>query len=145
MTGEQIEMQQFLRVYQALNIDTIDTIEQIYSHDVHFIDPAHEIRGLADLTVYFKNLYQNINHISFDFRHPHRDQEEGYVQWQMTFSHPRLKSGGDILVDGASFLRFSAENKVFFHRDYFDLGSMLYQHLPLLGGVIKTINRRLGS
>ena len=138
-------MEQFLKVYQDLNLDNIDSIEEIYGHDIHFIDPAHEIRGLAELRMYFENLYKNINTIHFDFLHPARAQDQGYVQWQMIFSHSRLKNGQDISVHGASFLKFSPDNKVHFHRDYFDLGSMLYQHLPLLGTVVKSINRRLGS
>ena len=138
-------MEQFLKIYQDLNADKIDTIEQIYSHDIHFIDPAHEIKGLTELRIYFANLYKNINDIHFDFRHPARSNDQGYVQWEMTFSHPRIKNGQDICVNGASFLKFSPDNMVHFHRDYFDLGSMLYQHLPFLGTVVKSINRRLGS
>jgi len=37
-----------------------------------------------------------------------------------------------------SHLKF-ADGKVISHRDYFDLGEMLYEHIPLLGGVIKSI------
>ena len=69
----------------------------------------------------------------------------GYVQWIMHFSHPRLQSGRVIEVPGSSFLHFSDSDKGFLHGDYFDLGSVLYQHLPVLGGVVRSINRRLGS
>ena len=138
-------MEQFLKVYQDLKLENIESIEEIYSQDIHFIDPAHEIEGLAALRDYFENLYKNIDHIHFDFLHPARIENEGYVQWTMTFSHPRIKGGQNISVPGTSFLKFSSDNKVYFHRDYFDLGSMLYQHLPLLGAVVKSINRRLGT
>jgi hypothetical protein len=70
--------------------------------------------------------------------------EEGYVQWQMNFSHPRLKGGKTIVVDGASYLRFNEAGKVSYHRDYFDLGAMLYEQLPLLGRIIVAVKRRLG-
>jgi hypothetical protein len=138
-------MEQFLKIYQDLSLENIESIEEIYTQDIRFIDPAHEIEGLAALRVYFENLYKNIDHIHFDFLHPTRTENEGYVQWTMTFSHPRIKGGQSITVPGTSFFKFSADNKVCFHRDYFDLGSMLYQHLPLLGTIIKSINRRLGS
>ncbi|MEE4166166.1 MAG: nuclear transport factor 2 family protein [Desulfocapsaceae bacterium] len=138
-------MQHFLNVYQELRLDTIETLAEIYSDDIHFIDPAHEIKGLPALRTYFSRLYENINHIHFDFRAPLHIQDTAYVQWCMTFSHPRLKSGREIPVDGASFLKFKADGKVCYHRDYFDLGSMLYQHLPVIGTIVKTINRRLGT
>ncbi|HGP4674712.1 TPA: nuclear transport factor 2 family protein, partial [Vibrio cholerae O1] len=38
-----------------------------------------------------------------------------------------------------------AEGKVTYHRDYFDMGEMLYEQLPVLGQVIRAIKRRLGQ
>lgn len=138
-------MEHFLTTYQSLQANNLGLLAEIYEKDVVFIDPAHEIRGLASLTDYFNKLYQNSNHISFDFDHPLRINDRGYVQWQMSFSHPSIKKGLNIEVEGATFVRFVGTGKVIYHRDYFDLGSMLYQHIPLLGGVVKTINRRLGK
>lgn len=138
-------MERFLEIYNELNAENIEIIEQIYTDDIHFIDPAHEIRGLPKLRDYFKNLYANVNDIHFDFIHPMRTQCDGYVQWTMHMSHAKLKKGAGISVSGATFLKFSEDNRVHYHRDYFDLGAMLYQHLPVLGSVVTSINRRLGS
>lgn len=138
-------MERFLEIYNQLNADNIELIQEIYTDDIHFIDPAHEIRGLPKLRDYFTSLYANLNTIHFDFAHPLLTRCEGYVQWTMSMSHPKLKKGADIAVSGATFVKFSDDSRVYYHRDYFDLGAMLYQHLPLIGPVVKTINRRLGS
>ena len=138
-------MEQFLNVYRNLTLDNLSTLGEIYTEDIRFIDPAHELNGLTVLTSYFKNLYENINHIDYDFVHPMRVDGQCYLQWHMRFSHPRLKRGADITVHGTSFLQFNSEEKVHFHQDFFDLGSMIYQHLPLLGTIIKSLNRKLGS
>jgi len=138
-------MEQFLSVYRNLTLENLSTLEEIYTEEIRFIDPAHELNGLTELTNYFKNLYLNINNITYDFLHPMRVDDQCYLQWQMTFSHPKLKRGADITVHGTSFLQFNSDEKVHFHRDFFDLGSMIYQHLPLIGMVIKSLNRRLGS
>ncbi len=63
----------------------------------------------------------------------------------MNFSHPRLKGGKAIIVPGSTFLQFSTDGRACFHQDYFDLGTMLYQHLPIIGFMVKSINRRLGT
>lgn len=138
-------MKDFLDLYRILNRDNVDRIVEIYTDDILFIDPAHEIRGLNNLLDYFINLYANVEQIKFDFFDQLDDQKSGYVRWTMTFSHPRLKRGAEIVVEGSTHLKFSADGKANYHRDYFDLGSMLYQHIPVLGGVIKSINRRLGT
>ena len=42
-------------------------------------------------------------------------------------------------------IEFDEAGKVCQHRDYFDLGAMLYEQLPLLGPVVRTIKMRLGA
>lgn len=136
-------MDTFLNTYRELERDTLYRLNEIYDTDIHFIDPAHEIKGLEELNRYFRNLYENISTIDFQFHCPIRNGNEGYVHWEMRYSHPKIKKGREVSVHGASFLRFTPENKVSYHRDFFDLGSMLYQHLPILGPIVKSINRRL--
>ena len=138
-------MQAFLDLYQALNRDNVHRIGEIYTEDIHFIDPAHEIRGLDNLRGYFEHLYANVKAIDFDFIDHLVDENRGFVRWSMKFSHPRLNGGQAIIVPGSSFLQFASDGRVCFHQDYFDLGSMLYQHLPIIGYVVKSINRRLGT
>ena len=138
-------MKGFLEIFNTLSSDNLHRLDEIYTSDIRFIDPAHEINGLEELRNYFAKLYANVSSVNFDFHEVVSDGSSGYVQWTMHFSHPRLNGGQTIIVPGASFLRFSSTGKVSYHRDYFDLGSMLYQHLPLIGSVVRSINRRLGS
>jgi hypothetical protein len=138
-------MKDFLEVFNVLSSDNLHRLEEIYTSDIQFVDPAHEISGIDNLRDYFAKLYANVTSVNFDFHEVVSDGQSGYVQWDMHFVHPRLQGGQPITVPGASFLRFSDAGKVSYHRDYFDLGSMLYQHLPLIGSVVRAINRRLGS
>ncbi|WP_136806654.1 nuclear transport factor 2 family protein [Desulfosediminicola flagellatus] len=138
-------MDAFLETYKKLNAQHLNLLDDIYSSEIHFIDPVHELRGLTQLHKYFENLYANIHHIQFEFSHPQWMEKEGYVQWLMTFAHPRIHAGQRVTVPGTSFLKFDSANKVYFHRDYFDIGAMLYQHLPIIGPVVKMINRRLAQ
>ncbi len=138
-------METFLQTYTSLNHSNLHLLGSIYTDDVIFIDPVHSLKGLPQLTAYFEVLYRNINSIKFSFTDPIRDGDVGYVQWIMTYSHPRIQKGNLIDVPGVSFLKFHASGKVNYHRDQFDLGCMLYEHLPVLGRVISTVKRRLGS
>ncbi|MCF8069109.1 MAG: nuclear transport factor 2 family protein [Desulfobacterales bacterium] len=138
-------MENFLNIYRKLNAENLDLLATVYADDIRFVDPAHEIVGLDHLHRYFDSLYQNIKSIDFRFNHHIQSGRNGYVQWEMTFSHPRLKGGSNISVPGASYIQFNGSNKVNFHRDYFDLGAMLYEQLPVLGRIITIVKRRLGS
>lgn len=137
-------MKNFLTTYQRLNAGNLELLDTIYSDHIRFIDPAREIVGLDRLREYFALLYANVTAIEFEFQREKRLGDEGYVQWRMAFSHSRLKGGRPISVEGASYLRFDPAGKVCFHRDYFDLGALLYEQLPVLGTVVTALKRRLG-
>jgi len=138
-------METFLDIYTRLKADNLDLLAEIYTPDIHFIDPVHKLRGLGELRTYFSHLYANLTSIHFAFTHPQRVGEQGYVQWLMTYSHPRINGGRSIEMPGATFLQFNGNGRVCIHRDYYDLGAMLYQHLPLLGPAVRYINGRLAK
>jgi len=47
-------------------------------------------------------------------------------------------------IHGASHLRFDAAGRIAYHRDYWDAASELYAKLPLIGPVMRYLQRRLG-
>ena len=62
----------------------------------------------------------------------------------MTYSHKQLNSGKPITVEGHSFI-MGDDSKVTYHRDYVDLGQMLYEHIPVLGRLIQWVKKRMLS
>lgn len=135
-------LQRFATAFSSLDASNLDKLGELYSDDVHFQDPLHEIQGLPALRAYFQELYANVQELHFQFYG--FDQlypGAGYLRWKMSFRHPRLRGGRLIEVEGCSHLQWS--NKVYAHRDYFDAGALLYEHLPLLGRLIGWLKSRL--
>lgn len=136
-------LQQFAERFAALDSSNLERLDELYSDDVLFRDPLHEVHGLPELRRYFTELYANVGELRFDFRGFDEVREgEGYLRWHMHYRHPRLASGGLITVEGCSHLLW--DDKVRQHRDYFDAGALLYEHLPLMGSAIAWLKRRLG-
>lgn len=133
----------FCREYQALSGANLQVLTDIYAPDICFRDPAHHIQGITDLVSYFEGLFSQVQHCHFAIEQVMEQEGEAFVRWQMTFAHPRLNGGREVMVPGVSHLRFSEQ--IDFHQDYFDLGAMLYEQIPLLGGIIKTLKRRLSQ
>ncbi len=138
-------LDRFLSTYQRLNRDNLDLLDEIYSPDVRFSDPAHRLTGLTALRDYFAELYTNVEHISFDFAEPHAVGDQVFVEWVMCLRHPRLNRGAEIELPGISCLHFAADGRVDDHRDYFDLGLLLYEQLPLLGPLVRAVKRRFAT
>lgn len=136
-------LKSFAERFASLDASNLARLTELYQPDIHFRDPLHKIHGLADLHDYFSQLYANVSELSFRF---HGFDEvragEGYLRWSMTFRHPRLAGGRPIEVEGCSHLLWH-DGKVHTHRDYFDAGAMLYEHLPLFGRVIGWLKGRL--
>lgn len=135
----------FVALYQQPDRQQLHRLSEVYADEVIFIDPAHRIEGLAALSDYFAALYQRLAYCRFVITSQQQQGRQAWLGWTMTFSHPRLRGGKPVTVEGATRLEFDEEGKVCLHRDYFDMGAMLYEQLPLLGSVVRTIKGRLGS
>jgi hypothetical protein len=137
-------LERFARDFASLNASNMDRLGTLYADEVHFSDPLHEVHGLVELSRYFEQLYANVSQLEFDFTGFDEVREgQGYLRWTMRYRHPRLKRGALISVDGCSLLCWNDAGKVVRHRDFFDAGALLYEHLPLLGCVIGWLRRRL--
>ncbi|MFJ2466437.1 nuclear transport factor 2 family protein [Pseudomonas sp. NPDC087615] len=136
-------LRSFARQFCELNKDNLQRLSEFYSDDIHFTDPLHDVQGLTQLRNYFAQMYANVSELRFDFRGFDQISDgEGYLRWVMSYRHPRLASGREIRVSGCSHLLW--RDKVYRHRDYFDAGALLYEHLPVLGRVIAWLKRRMG-
>ena len=134
-------LQRFLEVYQALDSDHLHLLGEVYADDVNFTDPLHQVEGLPALHDYFARMYANVTWVRFDFERVLADDGEAMLTWTMHLQHPLLSPTEPLALPGATHLRFG--EKVHYHRDYFDAGALLYERLPLLGGVVRAIRRRV--
>ena len=130
----------FITLYQQLNKDNLHLLGQVYSDDIEFSDPLHLVAGLPALTDYFANLYQNVASIDFNIHQVIHQQGAASLKWTMVFNHSKLNSGADITVKGVSILAINS--KIYQHQDFFDLGTMLYEHIPLVGSLVKLVKTK---
>lgn len=131
----------FVETYQTLSTTNLSLLAHVYHKEVIFIDPMHHVEGFDNLSQYFRVLYQHLTHCQFDIKHLIYSQNEAAIYWQMSYKHPKLNHGNLVVVEGHSQIK-GHEDKVIFHRDYLDIGAMLYEQLPMLGRLIKWIKAR---
>lgn len=134
-------LERFLGVYQELDRDNLHLLGEVYADDVQFTDPLHQVNGLSALGDYFARMYANVTSVRFDFERVLAGAGEAMLTWTMHLQHPRLSAKEPLALPGATHLRFG--EKVHYHRDYFDAGALLYERLPVLGGVVRAIRRRV--
>lgn len=133
----------FCAFLNKLDNTCTEKLYEVYTEGVVFNDPLHHIEGRQALERYFATMYENVSRCQFTYHTQQIQGDQAFVTWTMEFVHPRLAGGRPIQVDGCSALTFDNRGKVLRHRDYFDAGAMLYEHLPLMGRVIRWLKRRL--
>lgn len=153
-------IQKFESFYTDLASMKVEELASIYSKDVSFIDPIAAHSGIETVERYFSKLLHNAKYCSFTIHSIQKtsalqapdnhieasdnDPKSSFVvNWQMSFTSSSINKGKPITVDGITQLNV-IDNKIVYHRDYYDLGQMVYENVPLLGRIIKRIKRTLG-
>lgn len=150
-------IENFKKFYSSLSLEDLPLLKEIYSDDIVLVDPVGSHQGLEQLTQYFTHLLTNNNQCDFVIHTIGQVQVEEVraekevqptdvalysVTWTMSFATPALKNGQTIHVAGMSQLKI-IDNKIVHHQDFYDLGQMVYEHIPLLGSIVKKIKGRL--
>ncbi|MBA6254496.1 MULTISPECIES: nuclear transport factor 2 family protein [unclassified Colwellia] len=144
LTPMPLWLSNFVKIYQTLSTNNLELLETIYHNEVTFIDPIHELKGFDNLFQYFQDLYENLISCEFVISNVIAQEDQAAIYWTMSYQHPKLNKGNVINVTGSSYIK-GHEDKVIYHRDYLDLGSMLYEQLPVLGKLIKLIKNKAAN
>ena len=136
------DLQGIYAFYASFDMAAVAKLRDIYSDDIEFVDPVKGLRGVDALQHYFRALLTNVSYCRFDITHTIVQQQHVSLTWTMYFAHPKLARGSELTLDGTSQMRL-VDNKIVFQRDYYDMGAMLYEHLPLMGKLIRWLKARL--
>ena len=130
--------------FNNLRRDALHLVDEFYDENVEFIDPLGSHDGVAAVRKYYAGLYENVTAIRFEFGPMIEEGDTVSAPWQMHLSARTLNGGRPIGVPGISYIRFNlSTGKAIYHRDYFDMGAFIYEHVPVLGSVVRMVNRRL--
>ncbi len=142
MNVDAVWLANLARLYSAPCDFSVANLSRFYQQDAEFSDPVHAVKGLLAMQAYFNRAYAGLAYCRFDFTAHAQNGNSLFISWQMHFSHPRLRNGARIVVPGCSQLALQA-GKIIAHRDYYDVGNLLYDNIPVLGSVTAFIKRKL--
>lgn len=131
------------KIFNGLNKDTMHLVDEFYSAQARFEDPIGSHNGVDSIRNYYANLYQNVQSIRFDFSKHICQGNDCASTWVMHLQAEGLNGGKPIAVIGNSVFQFDETGKVIYHRDYFDMGEFIYEHIPVLKNIIGYIKSRL--
>lgn len=131
----------FKRTWNEIDAGNTSSLADLYHANCVFTDPVHRVEGLEALEAYCRNLYENVTHCRFRFANAVIGPDRAALPWVMELRMTSFRKGELIEIEGISHIEFDAKIRV--HRDYFDLGDLVYEHVPVLGALVRAIKRRL--
>lgn len=138
--SEPLLVSQMKSVFARLTPGMVMPMADLYAPEVVFEDPLHRIVGRDALGAYFNRLNARIESADFVFGPQVVGTNDAALTWTMTIRLRRSRQ--TIVVPGVSVLQFG--ERITYQRDYFDVGAMFYERIPLLGWFLRRLKRLVG-
>ena len=115
---------------------------QLYASELHFSDALMMTRDRDRVVEHFQGLVDAGTAVQVEILQTLVSDADVYLIWSMQAEFTPVRQSVISDTIGVTHLRFNEAGRVVLHQDFWDTGLGLYQQIPVLGRVIKSINRR---
>lgn len=144
-TDEDAALQNFTEFLK--NVGTKSYIEEhtekVYAPGAYLNDTLATHSGPEEIKKYFLQTADTMTSFELAINDTIRSGSDYYIKWTMVFAAPKLSGGKPIHSVGISQVRFTKNGKVAFHQDFWDSGQNIYGQIPVIGGMIGIVQKRL--
>ena len=134
-------LKELMKWYETLREESLDTINLYYDNAVFFKDPFNEINGINHVKKIFKEMFLKLEDPRFVFLETIEQGKSAFLTWDFIF---KIK-GKQFSIHGSSHLKFNDENKIIYHRDYWDVGEELFLKIPFVKSIYGVFRKKLAS
>ena len=127
----------FFSAMSAAGID--DAVAGLYASDAYLNDNLVAIEGSAAIAGYFGQTMSRVSSVRVDLLGMAHTGADYFVRWQMTIESPRIRGGAALRSYGVTHFRFDGDGRVLVHKDFWDAGTGLYEHLPVVGSIVRRV------
>ena len=140
-----MKLEALIQFYNEFSPASVARFPEFYSADAWFKDPFNEVRGIAAIQRIFTHMFGQVDAPRFIVTEKVVDANGAMLVWEFFFRMKLWRKSETQVIRGVSHLKFDAEGKVCFHRDYWDAAEELYEKLPLVGSIFRLLHKALTS
>ena len=140
-----MNLEPLIRFYHDLTPESVGCFAEFYSADAYFKDPFNEVRGVPAIERIFAHMFKQVDAPRFVVTEQVVDAGGAMLVWEFCYRVRLWGEGEAQVMRGVSHLRFDADGKVCYHRDYWDTAEELYMKLPGLGTLMRGLRRALSA
>jgi steroid Delta-isomerase len=136
-------LDRLIRSFENLSQENVGMLADLYSANAYFKDPFNEVTGQAAIIAIFEHMFRQVDDPRFLIIRSIQQESDAFIVWDFNF---RIKGKpNQQFIHGSSHLRFANDQKVEYHRDYWDAAEELYEKIPVLGSLMRFLKRRSRS
>lgn len=135
--------QKYIDFFGNLAITDIDKFSDFFAEDAIFIDPFQEVKGIAAISNVFLHMFETCEQPKFIITHWSDNNNKAFLQWEFHFK--RKNKPKIFMIEGVSLIEFNAIGKVILHKDYWDVSTQVYNHVPILKNIVQFIRKKLAA
>jgi steroid delta-isomerase len=136
-------LQAYAEFFEHLKPEDLQRFDRVFSETARFKDPFNDVRGLAGIQRVFAHMFEQCTEPRFHVTDWCGSAERGFLQWRFEYSLGRAAKR--YRIEGLSRVCFDGEGLVSEHIDYWDPAEQLYSRLPVLGGLLGLVRKRLSA
>lgn len=146
MTGltREAVAERYVTLFEHLSPDNLDDFDALIADDIHFRDPFSDVSGRGKFKQVLRAMYEDVDNPKFTVLNRAWDGNQLFLKWQFDARIKRL-SQNPWQVIGMTEIHFAEDNRIAAHLDHWDAAGQFYTHMPLLGGILRWLRRRIGT
>jgi len=133
-----MDLDALTRFYQELAPESLGRFPDFYAENAYFKDPFNEVRGVEAIQRIFAHMFKQVAEPRFVVTERLADDNSAILVWEFRY-------GKGQRIRGVSHLRFGEDGRVAYHRDYWDAAEELYAKLPVMGALMRWLQRKLAA
>jgi hypothetical protein len=141
---EQAAIERFVDFYRNFTSQGVrERIQSTYAETLYFNDTLKTLRTREELEEYMVEAAAAVSSTNVDVQDVSVSDGGYYFRWVMEIRFKKLASGRPTRSIGVSHVRFDQAGKIILHQDHWDSAAGLYEHVPVLGWMIRKVRARL--
>ena len=117
--------------------------EKVYAPDAFLNDTLKTLHGSPAIRDYFIKTAQGLDSMTVTFDDLAVSGKNYYFRWTMETRMKHLARGKTIRTIGVTLVRFDPQGRVLIHQDFWDSAQGVWDHVPILGTVIRWIQAKI--
>jgi ketosteroid isomerase-like protein len=119
-------------------------LDDTYADALYFNDTIKTMRDREALRHYLKESANAVDDCQVEVQDViNTGKGDLYLRWVMKIRFKKFKKSIDTYTIGLSHVRFNAEGRVIFHQDFWDSTQGIFEHVPIVGWMIRKLKARM--